>query len=292
MKQTHQITTQMGIFQFLKANISTLKLFIFILASSLFLYSCEKEETNTQINELSTENVQKTTEIDVASDVVSTVIEEVYIIDGTDEPYLKSVTFLPECMTKTVVIADRVRTVTLEFDDCHFKENLLDGIITLVYTKNPAAMTRTITYAFTDFYFNNKNIEGGGSILREKSNTNGNPQATKNQNITVTWPDGKSAHRVGVKIREWIEGFGSGTWGDNVFLITGQWTTEFPNGKVNSGIVTTPLRKELACSFIVSGVIAVSHNEHVGTLDFGDGTCDNQAIFTDPEGVEHTISLN
>jgi len=140
--------------------------------------------------------------------------------------------------------------------------------------------------------FNNKNIEGGGSIFREWANDNGNPQSTKNQNITVTWPNAATAHRVGVKVREWVAGVGSGTWGDNVFLITGNWTTEFPNGDVNSGIVTTPLRRELACRFIVSGEIALSHNEMAGTLNFGEGDCDNIAIFTAADGTEHTIVLD
>jgi hypothetical protein len=275
----------------MKSKTLKTKLLATLFISLLFLTSCEKE-TDVTVEEMKTENVQKSTEIDVASDVVSSVVEEAYILDGTTDRNSKSDTFLPACMTKTVTIVGNTRTVVLEFDDCTFKGNHLDGIITMVYEKNPEAMTRTITYVFSDFYFNNKLIEGGGSILREKSNNQGNPQSTKNQDITVTWPDGKSAHRVGIKVREWIEGVGSGTWGDNVFSITGQWTTEFPNGDLNSGIVTTPLRRELACNFIVSGVIALSHNELAGTLDFGSGSCDNEAIFTGPNGVEHIIILD
>jgi hypothetical protein len=271
---------------FLKIGVLT-SLFIGL----LLVASCQKEEA-TQAEEMNTENVQKSTEIDVASDVVSSVVEEVYVIDETTLRSAKSETFLPECMTKTVVIENLTCTVTLEFDNCSFKGNLLDGTIIMVYERDPEALSRTITYSFLDFYFNNKLIEGGGTILRERFNANGNPQSTKNQDVTVTWPDGKTAHRVGVKVREWIEGFGSGTWGDNVFSITGQWTTEFPDGDVNSGIVTTPLRRELACNFIVSGVIAVSHNELAGTIDFGSGSCDNEAIFTNANGVEHTIILH
>lgn len=269
-----------------------LNLFVTLLISVLFLASCEKEEENNIVEELSVEKVQQTAEIDVTSDAVSSIIEEMYILDGTDERK-SAATFLPDCMTKTVVINGNTRTVTLSFaEDCEMQNgNILSGIITMVYVKDPTAQTRTISYSFTDFYFNYKHIEGGGSIERERFNVNENPQSTINQDITVTWPNGNSAHRIGVKVREWVEGFGSGTWGDNVFLITGNWTTEFPNGDVNSGIVTTPLRRELACRFIVSGVIALSHNESAGTLDFGDGSCDNKALFTGANGVEHEIIL-
>jgi len=275
----------------MQSKTGKLSIIITLLVSVFFLTSCEKDEAIVT-DELSVEKVQQTAEIDVTSDAVSSIIEEVYIQDGKDIG--KSIdTFLPACMTKTVVMDGNTRTVTLNFEeDCEMHNgNILTGTITMVYVRDPLALTRSITYSFTNFYFNYKNIEGGGSILREKSNTNGNPQSTKNQDITVIWPDGKSAHRIGVKVREWIEGVGTGTWGDNVYAITGNWTTEFPNGDVNSGIITTPLRRELACRFIVSGVIAVSHNEAAGTLDFGDGSCDNIALFTNSNGVEHEVIL-
>lgn len=266
--------------------------FMITLLISVFIFtSCEKQEATISDN-LSVEKVQQVAEIEVISEAVSSIIEEVYIIDGTDGRK-STETFLPKCMTKTVVIDGLTRTLTLNFEgDCEMPNgNILSGTITLVYVRDPAAQTRTITYSFTDFYFNQKHIEGGGTIFREKSNENGNPQSTKNQSITLTWPNGKSAHRVEMKLREWIEGVGSGTWGDNVYLVTGNWTTEFPNGDVNNGIVTIALRRELTCRFIVSGIIALSHNEASGTLDFGDGSCDNKAIFTDSNGVEHEIIL-
>ncbi len=229
----------------------------------------------------------------MVSDNVSSIVEEVFIAE--EGLATRSITnpFLPECMTKTVVINGFTRTVTLDFGEaCEmYNGNYLSGILTMEYVRDPIAMTRTIIYTFTNFFFNYKSIEGGGSIVRERINEYGNPQSTKNQDITLTWPDGKSAHRVGVKIREWTEGFGSGTWGDNVFLITGNWSTNFSNGDVNTGLVTTPLRRELACRFIVSGVIALTHNDNAGTLDFGDGSCDNEAIFIDSNGVEHIIVL-
>jgi hypothetical protein len=274
----------------------TLNVIFFLMVSigTFFFTGCEKEVMVT--DDTSVESAQKSAEIDVISDNVSVIVEEAFITEeGITSRSLESYeTFLPPCMTRTVEVSGMIRTVTLDFGDgCDMPNgNHLSGIITIVYERNPSALTRTITYSFTDFYFNNKNIEGGGSIFREWANDNGNPQSTKNQNITVTWPNAATAHRVGVKVREWVAGVGSGTWGDNVFLITGNWTTEFPNGDVNSGIVTTPLRRELACRFIVSGEIALSHNEMAGTLNFGEGDCDNIAIFTAADGTEHTIVLD
>lgn len=269
----------------------------FILLSfvlSLFTLTSCKTEDDSPSQDTDLESVQKSTEIDLLSDAISTIIEETYVIEENISGKTQNANkFTADCVTKTVTIDGLIRTVTLDFGEgCVLPNgNELSGIITITYERNPTAQSRTITYEFSNFYFNTKHIEGGGSIVRELSNTNGNPQSTINQNITVTWQNGVSAHRVGEKVREWILGFGSGTWGDNVFLITGNWTTEFPNGNVNSGIVITPLRRELSCRFIVSGTVAINRNNHTGTLDFGDGSCDNQAIFTDINGNEHAITL-
>ncbi len=257
------------------------------------LTSCKTEDNSpNQVADI--ESIQKSTEIDLISDDVSTIIEETYVMEENISGKSQNINrFTSDCVTKTVTVDGLIRTVTLDFGEgCVLPNgNELSGIITITYERNPTAQSRTITYAFSNFYFNTKHIEGGGSILRELSNADGNPQSTINKNITVTWQNGASAHRVGEKVRKWILGFGSGTWGDNVFLITGNWTTEFPNGNVNSGIVTTPLRRELSCRFIVSGTVAINRNNHTGTLDFGDGNCDNQAVFTDINGNEHNITL-
>ncbi len=273
-------------------KINKFKILVILFISVLFITSCKEDEI-VAADDATTESVQKSAEIDVVSDNVSSIVEEVFIAEEGLVTRSKTNPFLPECMTKTVVINGFTRTVTLDFGEgCEMHNgNYLSGILTIEYIRNFEELTRTISYTFTNFFFNYKSIEGGGSIFRERINEYGNSQSTKDQDITLTWPDGKSAHRVGVKIREWTEGFGSGTWGDNVFLITGNWSTDFSNGDVNTGLVTTPLRRELACRFIVSGVIALTHNDKAGTLDFGDGSCDNEAIFTDSDGVEHIIVL-
>lgn len=268
-----------------------LKIFATLFISVLFFASCENDET-TSTDEFSTESVQKSSEIDVVSENLSNIIELVYVLEEGLGSKQKSDPFLPDCLTKTIVINGNARNVTLDFDDCDMPNgDHLDGMVTISYVRDPQAHTKTITYAMSDFYFNDIGIEGGGTILREKMNDNGNPQSTNNQDITVTWPNGFAAHRVGEVLTEWIEGFGTLFWSDNVFSTTGNWTTEFPNGDVNTGLVTTALRKEMSCRFIVSGVITLTHNTAEGTLDFGDGTCDNEAVFIGPNGVAHTIIL-
>lgn len=276
----------------MNSNFFKLSVITLLFSSVLFLTSCEKEVLT---DEMSADSVQKSAQIDAASDEVDGIIEEAYItqenINGRSA--YEANAFFPPCLTRTVVQNGLIRTVTLDFGTgCDLPNgNHLSGITTIVYERNPTALSRTITFTYTNFTFNNIALSGGGTIVRVLNNANNHPQSTATVNVTATFPDGHSVNRTGTKVREWIEGFSTPIWTDNVFLVTGNWTTTFSNGDINTGLVTTPLRREATCPFFVSGILQLSHNGNTGTLDFGTGTCDNVAIFTGPNGVQTTIQL-
>jgi hypothetical protein len=78
-------------------------------------------------------------------------------------------------------------------------------------------------------------------------------------------------------------------WQDNIFSITGSWTTTFATGTRTSTIMQ-PLRIRMNCPHIVRGIIEVVRNNNTATIDFGDGTCDNLATVT-INGVTTIITL-
>lgn len=55
--------------------------------------------------------------------------------------------------------------------------------------------------------------------------------------------------------------------------------------------VTTPLRRELSCRFIVSGVLEISRLGNSVSLDFGDGSCDAKGTLTYSDGAEEEVVL-
>ena len=110
-------------------------------------------------------------------------------------------------------------------------------------------------------------------------------------NITHTWPDGEFNSKGGFKTREWIEGSETKPWSDNIFLIYGEWTNTLKNGDVYSSIIIEELRRELACKFIVRGIIEISKPEVSFTLNFGDGSCDDKAALTNSVGEEKEITI-
>ena len=264
----------------------------------LVLTSCNESDTIQE--ELITEEIdlkaaETEAEIDKVSDESSAIIEEAYLLE--EFPITKSnVTdrYLPDCVTITVVIVQNMKTVTLDFGEgCELRNgNFVSGKIIITYERDPEAASKMITYSFEDFYFNRKNVEGGGSILRERSNENSNPQSTKTFDVTVTWPDGLFASKVGVKVREMIEGQSTLAWGDNVFLITGNWTFTRRNGIVLSAKIIKELRRELACKFLVSGTIELSKNLDTAILDYGDGECDDLATVSINGGERREIHLS
>jgi len=259
------------------------------------LASCSNEKDEVEEQQIDYSEVAKSSEIDQASEALEEVTLKVYETQEVSESSKMPPNFnLPDCVTITVVAQQNYREVTLDFgsEGCLVNGNILKGVIALTYTRNPQAQEILITKTFTDFYFNAKHIQGGNTILKQRQNDNGNPQFTNTTTITVIWPDGATATRNGVKIREWVEGHGSGVWSDNVFEITGNWTTTFVNGNTHSYTVLTPLRREVICFYFVNGSIDVVRTNFSGVFDYGDGSCDNLATFTFSDGTVVDITLN
>ena len=272
----------------------TKKVMFFLVVLGLAFTSCSDEES-VDTQEQDTTEVAKSSEIDEIEVVLGDVIIDAYEGQESDELGRSAQqSGLPACVTITVVMQQNYREVTVDFgtEGCIVNGHLLKGQIVFTYSRNPEAQQVLITYTLEDFYFDNKNIIGSKTLLKELSNDNGNPQFTHTLDLTVIWPNGAQASREGVKIREWVEGFGSGVWSDNVFEITGNWSTTFVNGNTHTYEVVIPLRREVICFYFVSGSINVQRTNFGGVFDYGDGNCDNQATFTFNNGNVVNITLN
>ena len=295
------------IFNDVTRKISVLKkLVICLVAFGLTLTSCSKNDETTETEDLTqdTLEVKRSAEIDQIDNVLGDIIIDAYeeqestvdrsgvAAEGSNDAfYAKDI---PECVTITVIAQQNYREVTLDFgtEGCVVNGHLIQGQVVFDYTRNPEAQEIAINYNLIDFYFDAKNVIASRSILKELSNENGNPQFTHNLSVTVIWPNGVQASREGTRIREWIEGFGSGFFSDNVFEITGDWSATFVNGNTHTYEVLEPLRREVICAYFVSGSFDVQRTNFGGVFDYGDGNCDNQATFTFNNGTEVPITLN
>ena len=271
------------------------KLGMLTLALGTFLFtSCSKDEAvadeTTETSALTAEESQLTAEADETTDASFNMIDIAYA--EVEEEAGRNLSYFPDCVTITISMENGVKFVTLDFGlGCELRNGaIVSGIVNLTYVPSQAA-TLTITFAFDNFVYNDKAVAGGGSIFRERNNANGNPQSTVDKDIVITYPSGTTADVTGTRVAEWIEGVGSGTWVDNAFLVTGNRDIDVSTGFTHSAIVTEALRREATCPFFVSGVIDITRNNGEGSLDYGEGVCDNLATLI-VNGEEYTIILN
>ena len=262
---------------------------------SLFIISCSKEENNSSS---SSDEAKINANIDAVSDDISQIVDDQF--DAQENSAGRSTTLpesiLPSCAMVTVVVANNTWTRTITFAaGCTLpNENVVSGTIIVSGSTNFGQPSHTISYSFVDFYHNNILIEGNKTIVRSLQSTATlaavHPVANMNIDLTVTYPNGNVYTRVGTRVREMIQGFGTPMiWLDNIFSVTGNWTTTFPSGTQTSTI-TTPLIVKMSCPHIVSGVITIVRNNNTGTIDYGDGICDNLATVT-INGVTTLITL-
>jgi len=282
-----------------KINV-TKHMFMVTVGIVFILTGCsDNESVDIETQEQDYTEIVRSSEIDKASETMDDIAIDAYESQEASENTAGRTTGietyeLPECVTITVIAEQNARSITIDFgsEGCEVRGHILKGIIMLSYTRNPEAQEILITKTLEDFYFNDKNIIGSKTLLKQRSNANGNPQFTKSTDITVIWADGEEASRSGTRIREWIEGHGTGIWSDNVFEVTGQWSSTFKNGNTRSYIVIIPLRREVICRYFVSGSLNVERINVSGVFDYGDGECDNQATFTSNDGAVRDIVLN
>lgn len=139
-----------------------------------------------------------------------------------------------------------------------------------------------ITQGFNAYYVNDNHVEGSRVMTNLGPNDDGHPEYETIVNGTVTLFNNQGVISWQAnRLRTWIEGYNTPMWYDDVFLLSGSGTHSHSNGVGFTRTILVPLRKELSCHHIVSGVVeTVPENRPARTLDYGDGTCDNIATLT------------
>jgi len=263
----------------------------------LVLVSCDKDDSQNISEEgsITVAELKVSDETDLIAEDVINIGEEVYATDEimatSKANYISD--FLPDCVTITTVLTSNSKEKTIDFGEgCELPNgNVLSGIIYLSYLKDMDVATKTLSMSLENFTFNGVAVEGSAFVVRTRSNESGNPQSDAEATFSGEWPDGTTASFTANRIREWIEGYGSGFWGDNVFLISGKGTYTGKLGNVFMKETIVPLRRELSCRFIVSGILEITRNDATASLDFGDGSCDAKGMLTHPNGEIEEIFL-
>lgn len=175
------------------------------------------------------------------------------------------------------------------------------GKIITTYTNRLVFPGATATTTFQDFYIDSIKVEGTHTI----SNTSTSNVLQFKVDITdgkLSKPSGNYTEWTSHKTITQIEGLGTPYVPfDDIYRIEGA-----SNGKVKTGDlivvwrseIIDPLIKRVNCRWIVKGQVRTIRVTSSNTatpadtvLDFGDGTCDNQATIT-INGVVYQITLH
>ena len=272
-----------------------IKTLVFGLTLSLLFLSCNKEDESL----FSADDAKINANIDMISDDVSKIIDDQYDSQAAASGRASSAfqSILPSCATITITVTESVWTRTVEFGTvgCAMPNgNVLKGKIIVSGSTDFNQSSYTYTYSFENFYHNDKLIGGNKIAVRTLQSTAAlselHPVVNVQLDLTITYPNGAVYTRIGNRVRELIEGYNTPlVWLDNVYSITGSWATTFPNG-IHTATITTPLIVKLSCPHIVSGVVSIVRDNATSSIDFGDGSCDNLAIFTF-NGNDYSIVL-
>jgi hypothetical protein len=173
------------------------------------------------------------------------------------------------------------KTLTLDFGTgCTSADGIFrTGKLIYVFTGPIISPGATASVTFNNYSVNGYGIEGAYQITNNSSEQVGVSINTVVTNGIITYPNATNYHYS--HNRTYIMTAGSSTpfdISDDVYSITGNSSFSASDGSNIVWTITTPLVKAISCHYIQQGVVGFSYNQAVnGTIDFGDGTCDNKA---------------
>ncbi len=145
------------------------------------------------------------------------------------------------------------------------------------------------TVTLQSFVVNGYAVAGTTTITTNAANAAGNPSITVNvDGGQITNPQNETATWSATKTFEWVDGdatsfasHGSAGVTDDVFHITGSANGVSRGGQAFTATITSPLVRRADCRWITQGIADVTPTGgSARTIDFGDGSCDNQATLT------------
>lgn len=272
-------------------------------ALSLFTSCNSDESTNDGTSKVITnDEIVANAKIDASIDDVTNIAEDQFNSQqNINSKYGGPIKhFLPSCAVITTVLTNNTFTKTIDFgtEGCTLDNgNTVKGKMVVSFSNDFSASTQTISYTFEGFYHNGKELQGSKSIVRTVKSTDllaeAHPVSTAAIDLKITFDDGSIYNRKGSLVKEQIAGYDTWfNWEDNIFVVTGSGSTTLPNGDTYSAEITTPLEFKASCkkSFAVKGVVAITKNGALATIDYGNGECDTLASVT-KDGVTEEIDL-
>lgn len=268
---------------------SLLKFTLFV-AISFGIVSCKKDKTN-DLEEIETtfevsENQAVADNIDQdAGDITEESASRGGLLGvafGCGNPIIMN--WIGNCATVTISGAFPTKNIKIDFGTGCTAPNgkIRKGVINVLLTDSLRTPGSVATITFDNYFVNGYKKEG--TITRTNTTVVGSGTRSHNRTITngkITAPDGRIwTHTCNLDITQTEGLITPCDLRDDVYNIAGTRTATNAAGKSRTGTTQTPLQKKMNCNYIDQGILKIQGPNHFALINFGNGTCDNQATIS------------
>jgi hypothetical protein len=199
------------------------------------------------------------------------------------------------CATVTISPTDLAvwpKTVTIDYGTtgCTGLNGFVrKGKISYTLNKKLLQTGAVLTISFDNYSVNGYKLEGVYTITNNGS-ANGLNISVQLVNGKVTYPDGTWYTKT--SNTTWVQSAGAGTLSylDDEYDLTGTGTVASSVGNTLTATSKSNLHRKVTCTNTVSGLLDLTFNNISGTLDFGNGECDKNAVLT-IAGKQYAVTL-
>lgn len=201
--------------------------------------------------------------------------------------------FFPSCATVTVSGDSYPKEIVVEFgEDCLDRfGNTRTGTIIITITDTLKNAGAVLTVEYDSVTFRDRLIDRLMVMENLGQNDAGNWVIAIDDSAVIHYGDSITSVRVSSYEQEWLSGFGTPDFDDDIFYKTGGGTISINDEAVFTKTIVEPLLIDRSCGYIISGIIEIVKMDNVMTIDFGDGTCDSIATVT-KDGTSEIIDLD
>jgi hypothetical protein len=257
-------------------------------AFSVFFVSCRKEEEETTYDDTNYNQEASASIVDKALEEE----EDGLTLKNFDGSSACNFNYSNSCATISESSSSFPKTITVDYGTgcTDWFGRTRSGKIFIHLTDSFMNDNAVRTVTFENFYINGIGISGSRTTTNTGLNSNGQPTFTRVIETELSTSNGNFERNFTHQLT-WIEGYNTPACFDNVWSITGAGNIVRPSGVVVARSITSPLIVGFNCQYIVSGVVEIYSLQGTWTMNFGDGTCDNTATVTRPNGVIINVSM-
>lgn len=266
---------------------------VFIAAITL-LSSCKKVQDDA-IGD--TEMIQASAMIDMNYEIdFSTGTDQAAQNNSYHSLIMVDASTMPACVSLTVETAPGggfPRTFTLDFGTgCSYNGFTRSGILIITLSDYFMSTGSEMTIERENYIVNGWAIEGSVVFVNQTTDANQPSWARSTTNSVFTSPEGEVYNHYGDRTVKQIEGFGNVDLNDNVYEISsGSHHLTRSDGNTLEITILDPVIKAMSCDYISAGVMHIEGGLLNGDVNYGDGECDNAAMYTHHNGLTFNMNL-